>query len=213
MIDLRRTTHLLQNPVVHDGDVVGHRHRFDLIMSDIDGRRIVLDMQAPNSVRISSRSFASRAPIGSSINMALGRRTSARPMVTRCISPPASAEGRLPAGARSAAPWPRARADPRTSFVGGAQRESDILEGSQVRIERIELKNEGDVAIGWPAVRRVRRRCGSRRYRSLPARQSRAAWWSCRNQTARGAPRTLHVGFAAGACGSPSWRRNACRRR
>ena len=48
-----------------------------------------------SSVRISSRSLASSAPIGSSISSALGRRTSARPMATRCMSPPDSALGRL----------------------------------------------------------------------------------------------------------------------
>ena len=48
---------------------------------------------------MSSRSFASSAPIGSSISSAFGRRTSARPIATRCISPPDSADGRLPSSA------------------------------------------------------------------------------------------------------------------
>ena len=47
------------------------------------------------SARICSRSLASSAPIGSSISMALGWRTSARPMATRCMSPPESADGLL----------------------------------------------------------------------------------------------------------------------
>ena len=47
------------------------------------------------SARISSRSLASSAPIGSSIRSALGRRTSARPIATRCMSPPDSADGFL----------------------------------------------------------------------------------------------------------------------
>ena len=33
--------------------------------------------------------------MGSSISIADGRRTSARPIVTRCMSPPASADGRF----------------------------------------------------------------------------------------------------------------------
>jgi hypothetical protein len=39
--------------------------------------------------------LASSAPIGSSISSALGRRTSARPIATRRMSPPDRAEGRL----------------------------------------------------------------------------------------------------------------------
>ena len=45
---------------------------------------------------MSSRSLASSAPIGSSIRSAFGRRTSARPIATRCMSPPESCDGRLP---------------------------------------------------------------------------------------------------------------------
>ena len=46
-IDFRRSTYLLQNPVIHNCDSVGHGHRFDLVVGDIDGRRSVINMQAP----------------------------------------------------------------------------------------------------------------------------------------------------------------------
>ena len=94
-IDLFGRADLLQHALVHDHDPVGQRHRLDLVMGDIDrGRALFSTCSRFSSARISSRSLASSAPIGSSISIALGRRTSARPMATRCMSPPDSAEGR-----------------------------------------------------------------------------------------------------------------------
>ncbi len=69
-------------------------HGLDLVVGDVDGGRALLSMcRRLISARMSSRSLASSAPIGSSISIAFGRRTSARPMATRCMSPPDSADG------------------------------------------------------------------------------------------------------------------------
>ena len=39
VVDLLRRSDLFNDPVVHDKDLVGHRHRLELVMSDIDCRR------------------------------------------------------------------------------------------------------------------------------------------------------------------------------
>src|SRR5277367_2535412 len=39
IVDLLRRGDLLDHPAVHDEDPVGHRHRLELVMSDVDGGR------------------------------------------------------------------------------------------------------------------------------------------------------------------------------
>ena len=64
-----------------------------------------------------SRSLASSEPIGSSISSALGRRTRARPMATRCMSPPESAEGLRPSRWPMPMAWATLRTDLSTSSL------------------------------------------------------------------------------------------------
>src|SRR5215207_365353 len=39
-IDVKWRSHLLQNPVFHDGDAMRHRHRFGLVVGHVDHRRL-----------------------------------------------------------------------------------------------------------------------------------------------------------------------------
>ena len=45
LIDLGRRADLLQHAVIHDGDPVGQRHGLDLVVGDVDGGRVVLEVQ------------------------------------------------------------------------------------------------------------------------------------------------------------------------
>ena len=103
-----------------------------------------------SSARMSSRSLASRAPIGSSISSAFGRRTSARPIATRCMSPPESCRRPLceqPLDPQRRRHRPHLALGLGLRLAGRPQREGDVLEGGQVRIEREQLEHEGDVAL------------------------------------------------------------------
>ena len=40
VVEIERRSDLLDSAVVQDDDLVGHRHRFDLVVSDIDDRRL-----------------------------------------------------------------------------------------------------------------------------------------------------------------------------
>jgi hypothetical protein len=134
---------------MHDDDAVGEAHRLDLVMRHVDRGRALLECRRLISARISSRSLASSAPIGSSISIAFGRRTSARPIATRCMSPPDSADGRLFEQVVDAQ-RPRSRAPPvdiRGAHARRPQREGDVLEHRHVRVEREGLEHHGDVAV------------------------------------------------------------------
>ncbi len=90
--------------------------------------------------------------------------------------------------------WPTSRTwlstAARLSRVG-AERKGDVLVGGEVRIEREELEDEGDVAVaGLAGSAPACRRSGCRRCRSPRARRWRAASSSCRSPTDRAARRT-----------------------
>src|SRR3954471_17974283 len=57
VVELERRTHLLDNAVMHDDDLVGHGHGLDLIVGDIDGRGLqplvqLLDLGAHRNAQL-----------------------------------------------------------------------------------------------------------------------------------------------------------------
>ena len=106
-----------------------------------------------SSTRNASRSLASRFVSGSSIKNSRGRRTIARPIATRCISPPGEPRGLAIQIARDAEQIGRpgdAALDLRFGDVaaGGAQRELEVPPHRPARVEREVLEHQGDVARG-----------------------------------------------------------------
>jgi hypothetical protein len=107
------------------------------------------------SVRICTRSLASRFDSGSSIRNTLGSRTIARPMATRWRWPPE----RL-AGLRSR--WlgeverPRGLLDLAVDLalvdLGELEREAHVLAHGHVRVQRVVLEDHRDVAIARGAL-------------------------------------------------------------
>ena len=163
-----------------------------------------------SSSRSSARSLASSEDSGSSIRKIAGLRTSARPIATRCISPPDSLVERL------SSLWSM-----RTSFATSstrrrisssrhlarrrAQREGQVVEDRQMRIERILLEDEGDVARGRRQLRHVAAADVDRAAVGLLQPGDRAAASSsCRRRSARAARRTRRRRCAGRGRGPPA---------
>ena len=150
-------------------------------------------------MRMLSRILASRAPIGSSISMAFGWRTRARPIATRCMSPPDSADG-FRFRELVDADRPRHRLHPRIddtpALAARAQRECDVVVGGEMRIERKELEYKRDVPV-----------CGTQMLHGLAIDHDvpavdllefqlwHARWWFCRSLTGRATPRIRCRGY------------------
>ncbi len=142
---------LLEPPLAHHRDPVAHRHRLDLVVGDVDGRRADLRCSRRISPRVCARSFASRFESGSSIRNTCGSRTSARPSATRCRWPPESSRGlrsRSSADARGSRPprsTRRARSRPRGTLAH-LEPEREVLADAHLRVERVVLEDHRDVA-------------------------------------------------------------------
>ena len=93
-VKLQRAAHLLDVARAQHHDLVGHGHRLDLVVGDVDHRGLQPLVQLAISSRMPTRSAASRFDSGSSNRNAAGSRTMARPMATRWRWPPDSCPGR-----------------------------------------------------------------------------------------------------------------------
>ena len=150
VVDLVRGVDLLQHAVVHDADPVGHGHRLDLVVRDVDRGRVVLDVQpaqfgahllAQLGVERADRLVHQhrlrpphqRAADGHALHVAAGQRR--RPLLQQVLD------------AQHLGHRGDLLAHLCVGHAGGAQREGDVVEGAQVRIERVQLEHEGDVAL------------------------------------------------------------------
>ena len=94
-VERLRRVDLLDASVAHHRDALAERHRLDLVVGHVDGRRAEALRAGSRARRASpTRSFASRFESGSSIRNAFGSRTIARPIATRWRWPPDSCAGR-----------------------------------------------------------------------------------------------------------------------
>jgi hypothetical protein len=94
-VDVGGRAHLLQHAFVHDDDAVGEAHRLDLVVGDVDRGRALLEMQPLDlGAHLLAQLGVERADRLVHQHR-LGPATSARPIATRCMSPPDSAEGFL----------------------------------------------------------------------------------------------------------------------
>ena len=73
VVDLLRRADLLQAPGRHDRDAVGHRHGLDLVVGDVDDRRLDPPVQV-DELEPGGGRLASRFESGSSMRYACGRR-------------------------------------------------------------------------------------------------------------------------------------------
>ena len=162
LIDLRGGAHLLQDTLVHDGDLVGHGHSFDLVMSDIDRRGFVLEVDV--------------LQLGPHLLAQLGVERSDRLIHQQRLGPahqrPADRDALHVAARQGRGPLVQQRLDAQClgdlahalvhhglALLRGAQREGDVLVGVKVRIQREQLEHESDVAVGrLPALHRLARR-------------------------------------------------------
>ena len=108
-IQLEGRAVLLDPAGIQHHDLVGHRHRLDLVVGDVDRRGAELGCSRVISSRMFTRSAASRLDSGSSNRNAFGSRTIARPIATRWRWPPESSRacGRDRVSGSRSRPLPR----------------------------------------------------------------------------------------------------------
>ena len=151
LVDLGGQADLLQDPLVHDGDPVGHSHRLDLVVGDVDGGGLVLDVDV---LQLGAHLLAQlgierahrlvhqqglgpahqRPPDRDALHVAAGQRRGSL--------------AEQPIDAQRLGNLAHPPIDDAPALVRGAQRESDVLVDGQVRIEGEQLEYEGDIAIG-----------------------------------------------------------------
>ena len=142
---------MLQDTLVHDGDLVGHGHRFDLVMSDIDRRGFVLKMDV--------------LQLGAHLLSQLGVERSDRLIHQQSLGPaherPADRDALHVATGQGRGPFVQQSLDAQRlgdlahalvhhglALLRGAQRKGDVLVGGEVRIQREQLEHESDIAVG-----------------------------------------------------------------
>jgi len=93
-VDLAGRSDLLQRAITQQGNAVGERHGFFLIVSD--KRKVIPTARCRLSIRPASAcaDWQSSAERGSSSRRSRGRLTSARARATRCCWPPLNLDGR-----------------------------------------------------------------------------------------------------------------------
>ena len=146
---LRRVA-LLEVPVAHDRDAIAHRHRLDLVVRDVDGRRAELLAQAGQvgphlhaqlGVEVRQRLVHQerlwladdRAPDRDALTLAARERPrAARDQVRQ---PEPLRRGGHPLG------------DRRAFHALHAQREAEVAGDVHVRVERVALEDHRDVAV------------------------------------------------------------------
>ena len=151
-VDLGGRADLLQDALVHHDDAVGERHRLDLVVRHVDRGRAVLEVEA---LELDAHAFAQlgieradglveeqrlgpadqRAADGDALHVAARERR----------RPRAAAGGVMPERLADRADH---AVDLGLALPDGAQREGDVLVDREVRIERVVLEDEGDVAVG-----------------------------------------------------------------
>src|SRR5271166_3895790 len=150
VVDLLRRGDLLDDPLVHDQDPVGHRHRFELVMSDVDGGR------SDPVVKVTQLIAHKVAEFGVERAERLVHEKSLRPAYNGAAKgdalPVAARELRNLAREKMLDPQQPRRlahllADLIASDTLAPQRKPDVLGYVHVRIEGEELEDEGDVAL------------------------------------------------------------------
>ena len=149
-VELDGRADLLDRALVQHDDAVGHGHRLDLVVGDVDHRRLRAGgAGAISSPRILTRSSASRLESGSSKRKALGSLTMARPMATRWLWPPESWCG------RRSRRWPICRISAAVATRRGdlglgealvLEAEAQVLLDAHVRVERVGLEDHRHAA-------------------------------------------------------------------
>ena len=165
VIDRERRARLLDTAGPHDHDLVGHRHRFDLVVGDVDRGRPRRWCSALISVRICTRSLASRLESGSSNRKTCGIAHD-RPPHRHPLALAARELARIAVEifreSEDIGRPPHLGVDLARVHLGELQAEGHVVEDLHMRVERVVLKHHGDVAL----LRRARRSPRGRRWRS-----------------------------------------------
>ncbi len=158
VVNLLRRTDLFHAPLVHDRDLVGHRHRLEMVVGDIDrGRLDAIVQVAQLAAHHMEKLGVERAQ---RLVHQEGLRTAHHGSPERYAVAVAAGELRCFARHQMLDPQhPRGLLHPLANLVPrhtlALQREADVLPDIHMRIEREQLEHERDVAGGGTVERDV----------------------------------------------------------
>ena len=206
-----------QSPLVHHADAVRHGHGLDLVVRHVEDRRSQLALDAlelepqfgaklgvergERLVHQIDRGLADQRPADRDALHFAARKRVAR-LLELVLDMQQLRDLLDPAADRFLVDAPRRR----------AQRKGQIVVDGQVRIKRVLLKDEGDVA-RRPATSLVTSRPldhDAAAIGPLEAGDQAQASWSCRRRSGRAARRTRRARWRARARRPPRPRRSAC---
>ena len=150
VVQLLRLGHLLQLALAHHGDAVAHRHRLDLVVRDVDGRRAevvleLLDLRARLHAQL-------RVEVGERlVHQERGRLAHDRAAHRDALPLAARERPRLAVEIGLEAEQPRRLLDAPLDLLLvhllQLQAEADVVVDAQVRVERVALEDHRDVAV------------------------------------------------------------------
>ena len=149
-VDVVRGSDLLEDAVAQDRDPVAHRHRLDLVVGHIDGRRADLALEPPDLA----------ARLGAELRVEVRERLVHQERLRVADERPSERDA-LPLAARQL-PWLafeqrpdsehvrrplHAPVDLRAAELADPQAESEVLADAHLRVERVVLEDHRDVAL------------------------------------------------------------------
>ena len=150
-VEVLRRVDLLQHAVAQHRDAVAERHRLDLVVRDVDGRRPEPVVQPRELARASARAASRRGstaarpsgtPAARAPSRGPSRRAGAgRPRAPRACASAASSRPRIVATSSTR------RCALRLRRLAQLQPEAEVLLDGHVRVERVVLEHHRDVAI------------------------------------------------------------------
>ena len=149
VVEPHRRADLLDAAGVQDDDAVGERHRLNLVVGDVD-HLVAARSRCSRaiSMRVATRSAASRLDSGSSKRNSFGVRTIARPMATRWRWPPESSAGRRSSsGSSDSIRLASATRSAISARAGLLQPQAHVVADRKVRVERVGLEDHGDLTL------------------------------------------------------------------
>ena len=141
---------LLQLALAHDGDAVAHRHRLDLVVGDVDGRRaeVALELRDLGAHLHAELRVEVRERL---VHQERGRLAHDRPAHRDPLALSAGERARLALEEGVEAEHPRRLLHPLVDLVLvhllQLQAEGDVVVDGEVRVERVALEDHRDVAV------------------------------------------------------------------
>ena len=215
-VDLARRSKLDQAPLANHADAGRHRHGFDLVMRDVEDGRAKVELDALDlKPQFGAQLGVERGKrlVHQIDGRAADERAADRDALHLAAGQPSGAVAELAGNPEEIGHLLHPLADLRLGQLAQrrAQREGQIVVHRQMRIERILLEDERDIARGWRLARsRPDRQSKSRPGPAAQGPRSGAKSWSCPRRSVRAERRTRRWRSQAKDRARPRPRRTAC---